>query len=113
LREVFVKRDVEPVQKEVQNDASQQEVVDEAVNQTAAEHKQEVENQTVADDKQEVTKDDGIQDEKESLTDEGYVVYAKHGEADADVTEVEKDKPKVDNVCNIGIVMFTGYWMEI
>ncbi|XP_060568887.1 next to BRCA1 gene 1 protein-like isoform X2 [Ruditapes philippinarum] len=94
LREVFVKRDVEPVQKEVQSDASQQEVVDEAANQTAAERKQEVENQAVADDKQEVTKDDGIQDEKESLTDEGYVVYAKHGEADADVTEVEKDKAK-------------------
>ncbi|XP_053386661.1 next to BRCA1 gene 1 protein-like isoform X2 [Mercenaria mercenaria] len=82
LREVFVKRDMEPVQQEIENAASQQEVVEEA------------ENQAAADDKVEEAKDDGSQDEKESVTDEGYVVYAKHGDADTDVTEVEKDKTK-------------------
>lgn len=83
LKEVFVKRDIEPVHKEVKLETSQQEVVDEAGNQAAADNK-EVE-----------AKDDGSQNEKDSMTDEGYVVYAKHGEADTDVSEVDKDKSKV------------------
>lgn len=82
LKEVFVKRDVEPVQQEVEIGTSLKEAAADEGNQELAE--------------EEEAKDEGSQDEKESvITEDGYVVYAKHGEADADVAEVEKEKTKV------------------
>lgn len=90
LREVFVKRDVEPVQLEVDLGTSQKEALGDAGNHEAADNKLE----EAKDDGNEAN-DDESQNEKESLlTEEGYVVYAKHGDEETDVTEIEKEKTK-------------------
>lgn len=81
LREVFVKREVEPDNQpgtSLEGDADENAGV-QSNNEDSGIEKE--------------VKDDGSQDG--SATDDGFVVYAKHGEDEEDVTEVEKERPKV------------------
>lgn len=88
LREILVKRDIEPVsQEEEQDRIESQREVDADGNQPGADE-QDV-SESAGDQKEEIARS---LDDAES--DDGYVVYAKHGDDDTDVTEVKKEKPK-------------------